>query len=151
MPFMMLGMAFILMASSCKTYTSYDDLMHLKKGMSSRDAEKEFDLEAKNEYTIYQSGATYIAKRYQMQIGITTTIETETEPGNYDPGTKQRTPDRKRKRTVKTADVVGYLLLFRNDRLIYWGFLQEFAKCEDPAVADLSSQVRTKYYQDDDD
>lgn len=113
--------------------------------MSSRDAEKEFDLEAKNEYTIYQSGATYIAKRYQMQIGTTTTTTTTGGfygAGGYTPGTSV---------TTSSANTVSYLLLFRDDRLIYWGFLQEFAKCEDPAVADLSSQLRTKYYQKDDD
>lgn len=137
----LLGAALIIVAvSSCKTYTSYDDLMHLKKGMSSHDAEKEFGLEAKSEYKISQSGAAYLAKRYQMQIGTTTS--TSSSGGSFGPGGYTPGPTI----TTTSANTVGYLLLFRDDRLLYWGFLQEFAKCEDTTIMGLSSQIRSQYY-----
>lgn len=140
-----LGLIFALTASSCKTYTSYDDLMHLKKGMSSRDAEKEFDLEASKEYKISQNGTTYLAKRYQMQIGTTTT--TTSSGGGFGPGGYSAPVTT----TTKSANTVGYVLLFREDRLLYWGFLQEFSKSEDPTMLELSAQLRTKYYEKTDD
>ncbi len=129
--------------NSCKTYMGYDELRHLRKGMSARDAESEFDLEPKKIYTIRHEGATYQARRYDMQIGVSTT--TTTDPGfvgtngvyNYGTTTQK-----------KSANTIGYLLLFRDDRLLYWGFLQEFSKSEDPNIFALSSEIKKLYYQD---
>lgn len=144
--FLLLLAAAAFGAESCKTYTSYDELRHLSKGMSSRDAEKEFDLEPTAEYKISHEGATYLAKRYPMQIGVTTT--TTSSGGSFNAATGMYTPGIST--TSKSANTVGYLLLFRDDRLLYWGFLQEFAKSEDPLMLSLSGGMRDLYYKKDD-
>ncbi|GAB1430105.1 hypothetical protein MASR2M18_09380 [Ignavibacteria bacterium] len=128
---------------SCKTYMGYDELRHLRKGMSSGEAEKQFELEPASKYNITHKSASYEARRYSMQIGTTQTTASTGgyvgANGVYVPGTTY---------TSNQANTLGYILLFRDNRLLYWGFLTEFSKSEDPLIVALSDELRSRYYSD---
>lgn len=128
---------------SCKTYMGYDELRHLRKGMSAREAEKEFNLEPMATYNILHEGITYEARKYSMQIGTT---QTTSSTGGYVGANGVFVPTTTY--TKNYANTMGYILLFRDNRLLYWGFLTEFSKAEDPLITSLSAELRGRYNSD---
>lgn len=132
--------ALVAVLGACKTYMGYDELRHLRKGMSAREAEEGFDLEPVATYNIAYEGVRYEARKYDMQIGTTTTTSSTGgymgANGSYVPATTY---------TSKYANTMGYILLFRDNRLLYWGFLAEFSKSEEPLAAGLSAELRSRY------
>lgn len=132
------GMILTVTMHSCQgiQYTTFDGLRNLKKGMSSIDAANECQFEKAFEYPVVYNGITYSAKHYLVQIGyyaVTTT-------SGYDARTGARTTS-----TIQVPQTVYYLLLFKDDRLMHWGMVNEYAKSEDETMKAMSAVIRTSY------
>lgn len=106
-----------------------DSLASISLGLSPADLAQTLDKKPKMVLAIEDSTDT-VAEVYDMVTG------TEMVYGAIYAGPRNTIPTAK---TVETTE--PYFMLFRSGRLVYWGFLNEFGRAEDPEVRRLSTLI----------
>lgn len=129
LPLLLTGIILALAINSCssdKIVATFDNLRNLKKGMSSSDVEKVFKMEVLHDYSFIYNGTTYRAKHYQLVLKYSTSGVSSrwTGPGRND----------SRASIDWEAVVIPCILLFHDDRLMYWGMQGEYSKSEDDNI-----------------
>lgn len=121
-----------------------DTIMQIKKGDLLNDVHKMVDLEPRHNFTVRNSGNDYTVRTYRIMVGVKTIQDnTQTTTASSTGVLTTTTSSTERKNELS----LDYFFLFSSDnKLIFWGFLQEFSKNEDPFVAGIAPAIQEKYY-----
>ena len=110
-----------------------DSMMKLRKGETPDKVQAMLELEPSYHFSVSYQNKEYPVKIYQIVIGKVTTTSSGPGGSSYSSTTS----------TISS----NYIFLFGPDqRLIYWGFLQEFSKEEDPFIAGIAPSLQEKYF-----
>ena len=96
-----------------------------------------FKKKPKSEFTVSEESNTYNVLLYRMQTG------TETKTGtNMNPTTGAMNVY-----TYESPVTEDYIFLFYDNKLFYWGFLNELGKSEDELIVNLGPKINEKIKQ----
>lgn len=127
----------LVLLSSCRSTAVFDELNALRKGMSSSTVQEELKLSPKSTFDINQNGKKYTAECYWLLVFSQSST-------SYSPvvGTSSFTTT-----TTTSSTKSIFVLLYEDNQLLYWGFLNEFSKSDDPKIAPLASRLHEEYYK----
>lgn len=128
-----LAFAACISLTSCgNMYFKMDNMMKLKKGETAASVLTMLETRPSYLFSVQYQSKEYSVEVYEIIIGTLTSTGT-----GINGQTTSRTIDR----------ASNYLFLFDQEKkLIYWGFLQEFSKAEDPFIAAIAPPLKEKYY-----
>lgn len=127
-------MACLFLQSCGVGFITYNQMGQLHKGDSPEVVESVLDMDSPDYTRITGNGIVYTIRYYPLNTGYAETTHTTSTPGAF--GTEIRTKHTKREFFLNRAVVV-----YKNDRLLYWGMMGELSKSEDPEVAELAPQI----------
>lgn len=122
----------IVLASCRSADATMDSMMKLRKGETPDKVQAMLDREPSYDFSVSYQGKEHPVKVYQIVIGKVSTSSSGPGGQTY----------------MSTSNISSnYIFLFGPDqKLIYWGFLQEFSKDEDPFVAGIAPVLQDKYF-----
>ncbi|MFN5865903.1 MAG: hypothetical protein ACK45R_02785 [Candidatus Kapaibacterium sp.] len=125
--------ACVLCSFSPYVVSNYDDLAVFRKGMTTAEVDKIFDdddLKSLHTFTIPNS--PYVIKNTQILVQFLRT--TQNNPGFMgSPGTAQ---------TSFQSRYNTFRMLFKENKLVYWGFDYEFLQHPDPEIRNMGEMMR---------
>ena len=138
--FLGLGILVASLSGCSKNVITMDRLADIHRGMSPDQVAAALeDRVPKTVLTLQESAASVAV--YDMVTGSTTVTTTTYVAGvNGGPGTVQT-------RTMPVETTEPYFLLYRDEALLYWGFLDEYGRDEDPEVRELRDQIAETYQE----
>ncbi len=132
---------------SCKSMFTMDTIMTLAKGMPVQDVRRMVDVDSKYSFRVTHLGNEYAVEVFPIQIGVKKTERNYTTTDTRRTATTIITTTTQHTQEEKNELATDYFFLFdANNKLLYWGFLQEFSKSEDPFVGGISSDIYSRYY-----
>lgn len=123
----------ILAAGCGATSVTYNQLGALNKGMERRQAQEALPLQPRESRTVTIGGSAYIVDIYSL----VTAEQTSSGSGGglgFGIGLGSATP----RVTTFTNDLY---LLYRNDKLRYWGMMGDYSKTEDLQIAEIAPEL----------
>ncbi len=121
-----------------------DTIMQIKKGDLINDVHRMVDLEPQYNFTVLYSGNEYSVRTYRIMVGVKTTQENNQTTSVTSGGVFTTTNSSIERKNELSLD---YFFLFdRDKKLVFWGFLQEFSKNEDPFVSGIAPMIQENYY-----
>jgi hypothetical protein len=121
--------------SSCSPYvvSNYDDLAVFRKGMTTAEVDKIFDDDdLKSLHTFTVPNTPYVIKNTQVVVQFLRT--TQNNPGFAGtPGTVQ---------TSYQSRFNTFRMLFKENKLVYWGFDYEFLQHPDAEIRNMGEMMR---------
>ena len=105
-------------------------MIDLQKGMSQNEVMKLLDEDPLEEFTIDFNGEKILVSKFHMQIG-TRTIQTRYRDSQ---GNTHRS-------TTIEPVFADFVFSFKKDRLVYWGFIQEYRKDPNRNINELGKAI----------
>ena len=126
-----LAIGFVSMLQSCKTMATADEMSTVHKGMSMDDVARMLDLKPEHSINFSADGKEFIVDVYALMTAQYTTSSSSASGIS----------------TSSTVSVSSPMLfLFRSDKLMYWGYMNEFSKSEESDINQLASNIYREYY-----
>lgn len=119
---------------SCSTMviSNFDDLSYFRKGMSMEEVDKYYDDDdLRQVHTFPIPNSAYVLKNTQVLVQFLQS--TQNAPGTFG-NVNQQTTFRSHFNTFR--------LLFKNNKLMYWGFDYEFLTHSDPEIRQIGEMMR---------
>lgn len=124
----------IMLLGSCSSLvvSNFDDLSYFKKGMSAAQVDRFFDDDDMQKvHTFAIPNSQYVLKNTQVLAQFLQTTQTNNNSFAR-PGAVQ---------TQFFTRYNTFRLLFKNDKLIYWGFDYEFLNNSDPEIRQIGEMM----------
>lgn len=126
--------------TGCRSYATFDDLSTIHKGMSPTEVAKMVDLKVKDYFDFSVGGNDYHVETYPLQLSEHSSTSSYSTPSGFGGGSVMHTT------TTTTITTAPFICLFHKEKLVFWGFLNEFSKSEDKSIADLAPVLYNQYY-----
>lgn len=137
-------MIIAVLLPSCKSMFTMDTIITLTKGMPVQEVRRMVDVDSKYSFRVTHLGNDYSVEVFPIQIGVKKTQRSYSAPGASSPSSPVFGGQTVEERNDLSSD---YFFLFDSkNKLLYWGFLQEFSKSEDSFIGEISSDIYTRYY-----
>ena len=128
-----LSLVFVLLISSCANPIQMNDIQAIEHGIEYDKFKSLVQRKPTSSFGIQHKGLSYSVEIYPMQTGtITQANYTFTQYGGYWAYYSYPVSD-------------DYIFIFHNDRLIFWGFLNEYHKADDELVRQLAPLISERY------
>jgi hypothetical protein len=143
-PFLQLSTFLIVLAliSSCKSTATFDEINALRKGMSSTTVQEKLELSPDYSFDISRNGRKYTGECYWITVFHETSSNSLSQSGMGGISGRGGTGF-SGTTTVSSKNI--FVLLYDNNQLVYWGFLNEFSKSDDPILTPLANDIFTEY------
>ncbi len=119
----------LLVLTGCAPALVMDDISHLRKGMSQEDLIADVQRKPKQQFTVAVDTLEYSILQYMLRTG------TEKQYSTVPAGTGFIIVG------IDSPYEECYYFAFYHDCLCYWGFIPEFSRESDPAIANLGRQI----------
>lgn len=125
----------LLVLSSCKPeMAKFDSLGFIERGMRKGDVEEKIGTPITKRFSFKSNNLAYDVSVISVIVG--TLKKNKREGLGF---------GKSRDVIVVTEIYDHMLLLYKDGKIHYWGFINEFSKCEDPEVTAVSPLILTEY------
>lgn len=128
-----LSLVFALLISSCAKPIKMDDIQTIEHGIQYDKFKFLVQRKPTSSFSIQHKNLSYSVEIYPMQTGTTT--QSAYVPSKYGGYWVYY--------SVPVSEV--YVFIFHNDRLIFWGFLNEYHKADDEFVRELAPLISEQF------
>lgn len=132
---------------SCKMAASFDDLGKVAHGQTPAEVSDIINLDPIYTFSFTEAGQTYVVEAYPVTVSSQKRdgmpqIQTDGYKKQGDIYVRQY----KRVQTTYTESTdIPFVFLYRENRAIYWGFLNDFSKSDDPQIERIAAKLYQEY------
>ncbi|MBK9249028.1 MAG: hypothetical protein IPM69_13160 [Ignavibacteria bacterium] len=124
-----------------------DTIITLSKGASLKEVQSLISVDPKYSFLVRDHTSNYSIEVFPIQIGVKTTQNSMYGSNTGMSSSSIFTPTTSGRGEEKNDLASDYFFMFdSSNKLIFWGFLQEFSKSEDVVVEGIASKIYEKYY-----
>jgi hypothetical protein len=128
---------FITVMSSCVTGITMDEIKNIQKQMSLSEFKTQVKKPPVKRLVIEHEGLKYTVEVYPMQTGTTTQSQYV-----YNAYTKMGYTQ-----TVIVPVYEDYFFLYKDDGLLFWGFMADYQKSDDELIQKLAPEILAEYHR----